>query len=224
VGDVYVDYALNVRKIRLGGIFHAGRALQALRIPYSIAYTVPEYLEADVQRFGNQIGSSGNYRAGTVTGAPAIILAEDAREAGSQGYDEILRESKKIQWDNSVLENMLDSFQPTDVLVVPGAFPIEEVVETIAASGARIHIDVQYNIDPSALRSWGVRLETVFVSTSTPLFQNGAGGSPEELRRILDASVTRNLVLKENRGGSRVFLENGKSPSPPLFHGGPSTR
>jgi len=202
--------------IRLGGIFHAARALQALRIPYSIAYTAPEYLEADIQRFADQLGSDRSCRVGIVTGAPAVILAGDAREAGNQGYDEILREGKKIAWDNSVLQELLAKFKPTDVLVVPGVFPLPGVLRAITDSGARIHVDIQYNVDP-ILRSCGVQLDTVFASTSTALFQTGAAGSPEELRRIIGPALARNLVLKENRGGSRVFLEGGRIAEAPSF-------
>jgi len=217
VGDVYLDYSLDVRIMRLGGIFHAARALQALRVPYSVAYTGPEYLEADIQHFAGELGSDGAHRVGIVTGAPALILAGDAREAGHQGYDEILRGSKKISWDNSSLERLLANFRPSDVLVVPGAFPLPEVLRAVAASGARIHIDIQYDVDPSVLNLGGVPLETIFVSTSTALFQTGAGGNPEQLRRTIGPALARNLVLKENRGGSRVFLEDGRIAEAPSF-------
>lgn len=217
VGDVYVDYPLDVRIIRLGGVFHAARALQALGLPYALAYTGPEYLETDIQHFANQLGSNSAHRVGIVTGAPAVILAGDAREAGNQEYDEILRGSKKVSWDRLTLQKLLSSYKPSDVLIVPGVLPLPDVLQTVAASGARIHIDIQYDVDPSLLNSGGVSVETMFVSTSTSLFQTRAGGDPGRLRQIVGPATARNLILKENRGGSRAFLADGSTAEAPSF-------
>lgn len=217
LGDVYVDYAPSAKTVRLGGVFHAARALQALEIPYAVGYTSPEYLASDVSDYLNRLGCETQRRLGTVTGAPSLIVSADVREAGPQGYDEILRDSKKTSWDPSSLYDLLRAFRPTDVLVIPGALPLRDILRIVVMVGARIHVDVQYDVRVGQLKSIGVPFETTFISTSTAIFQSRAHSDPEALRKLFGSTVSRSLILKENRGGSRVFLETGRIAEAPAF-------
>jgi hypothetical protein len=47
IGQVFVDVTLGSAgeqiKLRLGGIFHAARAVWAMGVPYVLAYVAPDY-------------------------------------------------------------------------------------------------------------------------------------------------------------------------------------
>jgi nucleoside 2-deoxyribosyltransferase len=213
VGDVFVDYHADLQRIRLGGIFHAARTLHALNVPYSVAHTAPDYLLENVEKFLHQLGARAYARIGAITGSPAVMVIKESREIGNQGYDEILRDASRTVWTPDVLTQLLSDEQPTDALVFPGHFPLSEAMEILATAGVRIHIDTQYETDlPDTIKRHGRPISTLFCSTSSPLFQREVGADPTRLRTLLDADCSDAVVLKENRGGSRVFLGDANAP------------
>ncbi|MCE9673882.1 nucleoside 2-deoxyribosyltransferase [Myxococcus stipitatus] len=206
LGDVFVDYHLDKKRVRLGGVFHAARTLQAISANYSAAYISPTYLESSISRFLKDLGVSQFARAGEVNGSPSVILIRDSVEAGDLGYDEILRKQREVTWNKDAILQLLDGFAPTDMLVFPGNYPYKETVSLALSRNIRVHIDAQYDDDIAELsRGLDAPLTTLFISTSASIFGVAANGSPARLRELLPPSLARQLVLKENRGGSRVF-------------------
>jgi nucleoside 2-deoxyribosyltransferase len=210
VGDVFVDYSIADSRLRLGGVFHAARALAAFEATYALGYVAPAYLDDAIQRFGTQLRSERSIRIGLVAGSPSVILVRDAQEAGEQGYDEPLRRARTVTWDTAALDELVEAFRPTDVLIMAGYYDTEEVARTAGRAGARLHCDTQYEANVSLLAAAAERpLDTVFVSTSSAVFTETGGGDPDRLRTAVGSRVARNILLKENRGGSRLIGEGG---------------
>jgi nucleoside 2-deoxyribosyltransferase len=208
VGDVFVDYHLDRRLLRLGGIFHAVRALHATGAQYGAAQILPSYLRADAARFLRDLACQDARVVADVTGAPSVMLVAESTEAGDQGYIDILRDQRRVEWDAASFDGVLRSGY-TDALVFPGDYPVEQVISTLLESGVRVHVDAQYFVDLRGMLSRArSAVETVFVSTTSPAFRQDAGGSPERLRDTL-IERARTVVLKENRGGARAWSRTG---------------
>jgi nucleoside 2-deoxyribosyltransferase len=208
IGDVFVDYHLDLQTVRLGGIAHAARALSALPHEWAVAVISPDYLDTALEAI--QARATLASRVGTVVGAPNLIVVRDSPEAGSQGYDDVLRDSREVEFDRKSLEGVLDDFSPSDILVFPGSFDLVPVLQAAGKRG-RLAVDAQYAVGlPTALLSAGTPLETLFLSTSCPLFRDEAGEDVSNLRSLVPPELARNIILKENRGGSRVLAPGGE--------------
>lgn len=215
VGDAFVDYSADVRRVRLGGIFHAARALDALGTTYALAYVAPSYLEGSIRRFARELGAAEAVRVGLVDGSPHVIIARESTEAGDQGYEEILRDQTSVAWDPTAWAEVLETFRPTDVLIVPGRFPVADALMAARTAGAATHMDAQYDADVPALAAQaGGPFATVFMSTSAAPFRDAAGEDPTRLRALIHEGVASTLVLKENRGGSRAMSSTGTAEAP----------
>lgn len=212
IGDVFVDCALDAvagePRVRLGGVFHAAHALNAFGVPYAIAYWAPEYLQDDITRFAGELGAEAATRVGIVRGAPSVMLIREAREAGDQGYDDILRDARQTTWDAAALASCVERVGPTDALVVPGAYPLASVVSMLVHAGVALHVDTQYDTDLDVLWSaiGDCTCSTLFLSTSSRIFHDSMGGDPGRARDIMPSDRVADIVLKENRGGSRAIL------------------
>lgn len=214
IGEVFVDVAVEAQLVRLGGIFHAARALDASKVPYSLAYIAPEYLSTAILDYAQKLGAQEAVGIGTTVGGPAVLLAYDLTEAGQRSNYELLRDSKTSTFDPSTLGNLLSKFRPTDILIFPGRYPVEEIVRLSHASGARVHIDAQYDADPVALAA-AVRapFHTVFFSKSAQVPARQIDRWSTDL-----LSRTANVVVwKENRGGSRAIMADNRTIAAPAF-------
>jgi hypothetical protein len=138
LGQVLIDVTLNNQsenKLRLGGVMHAARALWALDIDYTLAYVAPDYLAPLVEDYASQMGASRISQLGRITGSPNVILISEATEAGSQGYELLLRESANGEIDVSVL-NEVSADDYSDILILPGGFKLETILESISRNTA----------------------------------------------------------------------------------------
>ena len=135
-------------------------------------------------------------------GAPNVTVIVDATEVADQEYDTLLREEKTVELSGLDLSN--EAFE--DILVFPGSFNLVEVCESLPAT-SRLHLDIAYDVDtPGALAKLPQAVETILISTSSPLFKSIAESSPEGLAKSFEACAPATLILKENRGGARMLL------------------
>lgn len=216
LGHAMVDVTLATAepiKLRLGGILHAARALWAMDIPYSLAYMAPIYLSADIDKYARHHGADEVRQVGVVTGAPNVILINDATEAGNQGYELLLREHQKTQLQLAVLREIAGNSHVTDVFVFPGGFDLSAVLRVFRKSKARIHIDLAYGVKRiEELKALGRSFDVISVSTSSDLFLKQYAGQVEELYSALLKSFSNSVLFKENRGGARLFKSDSSLP------------
>lgn len=204
-GEIVVDYTLPHAgaecKLRLGGIAHAARGLWAAGLDYSVAAFCPQYLREEAQRYLLMHGCREVIWLGDVVGAPNVIVIGDPTEVSHQGYEDLLREQKRI-----ILEYPApDVRHYKSIVVFPGAFDINSLLP-IAAPDAKFSFDIAYGIeDIASLCAFQGRIEAVIISTSSPLF---LGLGSDDVRHLIAATRQIGpevLLLKENRGGSRLF-------------------
>ncbi len=205
VGELVVDFTLAQRgakcKLRLGGVAHAARGLWAAGVEYAVAAVCPAYLVDEAKRYLAECGCKDFIWLGEVIGAPNVILIGDVTEVSHQGYEDLMRETKVVR--------LRDPLPPLGaykkVVVFPGRFDID-CLATAFSTDARFTFDIAYDIDDlSALNAYRGRLRAIVISTSSQLFERlgkeDVGGLIAAARE-LSPDV---LLLKENRGGSRLF-------------------
>jgi nucleoside 2-deoxyribosyltransferase len=218
IGDVIVDVLFAPAQqphVRLGGVLHAARALSALGAKFSLAATLPSYLRPDVERAAREYGATSCHIFGDVVGAPNIILVLDPTEAGPQGYELLLRDSAVCCLNLPLLKERLSSEVPTDILIFPGSHDLGETLAALRPSSARVHVDAAYGLhDPSILARLGRPLSTFIISTSSQLFLGRYGGNPHSLVADLLGNAAEGILLKENRGGARLFTAGRVVPCP----------
>ncbi|NOI87063.1 nucleoside 2-deoxyribosyltransferase [Vibrio sp. 99K-1] len=205
VGEVFVDYTLSTFnekcKIRLGGVVHACRGLWASDKRYSAAIICPEYLQKEAQSYLIAHGCEEVIILGDITGSPNVISISDVKELAHQGYEDLLRDNKKIKL--KFVPQQLDSFE--DVLIFPGSFNLEELFEQFS-SKAKFSFDIAYGIESfSELDFYRGRISLLLTSTSSELFESNAKQDITPLIDLASSLSVECFILKENRGGSRVF-------------------
>lgn len=205
VGEIVVDYTIPrpgaVCKLRLGGIVHAGRGLWAAGIPYAVAAICPQYLVDEARRYLAAHGCQEFIWVGDVVGAPNVIAIRDQTEVSDQGYDDLLRDHKEVLLRDTA-ENMAAYRK---VAVFPGKFDVCALLGRFAPD-ATFAFDVAYDIaDLGALQPFQGRIGAVILSTSSPLFAELGKDAVEGLISEVRALTPEVLLLKENRGGSRLF-------------------
>ena len=212
VGQVLVDVTLSQQgkstKLRLGGIFHAARALWAIGIPYTLAYAAPSYLDAAIQSYGRRHGAKACLKFGDVTGSPNVILINDVREVGEQGYDLLLRDEHDCGLRAQALRDGVRGV--SDILILPGGFDLRRSVAALQKRGVRMYVDVANDSSSiGALGRLGKIWSGVFLSTSSDYFKSRFKGSAERYASYTFSNLAPLAILKENRGGARVFTSEG---------------
>jgi len=206
IGDIIVDYSINadIDKMRLGGIFHAGRGAWALDEDYELVYFAPEYLDGLIDDFTSKHNGSV-LKIGNIIGAPNIILIKESKEIGNQGYELILRKERKYYFEFAQFQENLTKNIYSDLLIFTGGYNLETLLEIIKTSRAKIHIDISNDITTfDTFEKLNKRINTFFISTSSIIFLNKYKGNIDDLVR--DAQKYCDvLIFKENRGGSRCF-------------------
>lgn len=210
VGEVFVDYTITEpaaeNKLRLGGVVHAARGLWAVGAPFSVAAVLPGYLEGKTRDYLAALGCVDFHVLGYVLGAPNVTAIFDATEVADQGYETLLRDEKSI-----VLSQVDLSNQPCrDILIFPGTYDLNAICQMLPAT-AQLHLDIAYDIDDvRVIKDCRQKVQTILISTSSALFRSISGGGLDGLRLSLGqyASV---IILKENRGGTRMLL-NADAP------------
>lgn len=205
VGELVVDYTLgqhgSMCKLRLGGVAHAARGLWAAGVEYSVAVFCPQYLVDEATDYLAQLECYEFIWLGDVVGAPNVIVIGDVTEVAHQGYEDLMRETKRLKLRDPLPS--LEAYQK--VVVFPGKFSIEALAQAFSKD-ARFSFDVAYDLeDLSSLEAFRGRLQAIIISTSSSLFMSLGH---EDLDGLLAAVRTLSpevFLLKENRGGSRLF-------------------
>lgn len=200
IGDVIVDVMMTEPvKMRLGGIFHAARACWALGVPFHILYMAPEYLVEDIHSYASKLGAASIQQVGHVTGCPNVVVIKEATEAGSQGYEYLLRDQYRCE-----LASDLAGMVPvvSDVLVFPGGYDLVTVLKSCKGKGS-VSVDIA-NWNGKIDDLLGLEISSLISSTSSPLFVEEFSA---DVKAFATASlaVAETLLFKENRGGTRVF-------------------
>lgn len=205
IGEVFVDVTLTSRgsenKLRLGGVAHAARGFWALDRSFRAAVVIPSYLETLVRNYFTKLGCVELIVLGIVTGAPNVTLVFDATEVADQEYDTLLRDEKAVQLN----EVSADLKSAEDVLIFPGTFSLADVCSMLPTT-ARLHIDAAYDVEtPECLAEINGLIETVFISTSSPLFEKTKDQTLNGIAIAFAGCSPRHVILKQNRGGAELL-------------------
>lgn len=205
VGEVFVDFTVTAQgtqnKLRLGGVAHAARGFWALGVAFRAAVVVPEYLIDLARRYFDSLGCVEFQVLGIVRGAPNVTVIFDPTEVSDQEYETLLRNEKSV----SLSEVPPAGLAGGDALVFPGTYDLKHAC-SLLPPGVRLHLDVAYDIkDPADVACLPRRVETILISTSSDLFRAIRAKGVEDLLDAFHASAPSTLILKENRGGSRLI-------------------
>lgn len=188
-------------KLRLGGVGHAARGLWAAELEYSVAAFCPQYLVDEAKCYLAAFGCKEFIWLGNVVGAPNVILIGDVTEVSHQGYEDLMRDTKVVGFHDPLPR--LDGY--TKVVVFPGRFDIS-VLATAFSADARLSFDIAYDLeDVSSLEAFRERVQAIMISTSSSLFMELGKGDINRLIDVIKTLSPEVFLLKENRGGSRLF-------------------
>ena len=203
VGDILTDVTLatsnNPLKMRLGGVVHAARALWAMDVEYAVAYFAPDYMDSHIKIFLREHDCRNVVKLGNVTNCPYTMLIQEVKEVGNQGYEFLYHEDIAIDYDFDAIKKLNDY---EDLMFISGNYDMNTILTHITVDKT-IHFDVANNVNSVAELPSDRLLETLFISTSSLIFQNQYS-SFDSFCELLKP-YTKRLVLKENRGGSRVY-------------------
>jgi len=208
VGDVIVDVTLQTPqtplKMRLGGIIHSARALWAMDVKYSIGYFAPKYLVMHIEKFIKEFGNPTLIYLGEVETAPYVVLINEVKETGNQGYEFLLREDVRISYNSDNLKK-LQSY--SDVLLISGSYDVLKVLKSLN-QGCAVSIDfANSHEDFNTIKASGTKFENFFISTSSDEFLNFYKKENFSIEKFFNRyePYTNKIILKENRGGSRAY-------------------
>lgn len=205
VGEIVVDFTLpqggGECKLRLGGIVHAARGLWAAGLEYSVAAFCPQYLTDEASQYLAKHGCKEFIWVGDIVGAPNVIVIGDPKEVSHQGYEDLLRDRKVVK-----LREPLPSLEGyRKAMVFPGKFDISELIEKFSPD-AKFTFDAAYDVEGfSSLQPFQGRIEAFIISTSSPLFEAVGKENVDDLMAEVKTLSPDVFLLKENRGGSRLF-------------------
>lgn len=205
VGEIVVDFTLPQHgaecKLRLGGIVHAARGFWAAEVEYSVAAFCPQYLADEASRYLAAHGCKEFVWLGDIVGSPNVIVIGDPTEVSHQGYEDLLRDSKQVKLRESFPS--LEGYQK--VVVFPGKFDISSLLERFSPE-AKFTFDVAYDVkDLSLLHAFRGRTQAIIISTSSALFMAVGKDNVDDLVAEVKTVSPDVFLLKENRGGSRLF-------------------
>jgi hypothetical protein len=171
VGEIFIDYTVTAsgeeNKLRLGGIVHAARGFWSLNAPFSAAVVLPSYLEELARKYLKALGCIDFYIFGQVLGAPNVVVIYDPTEVADQAYEPLLQDEKVVEMSQIDLSN--ETYR--DILIFPGSYDLGKACKALPAA-ALLHLDVAYDLDnPGLLAELTQTVQTILISTSSPLFQ-----------------------------------------------------
>ncbi len=220
VGEVYVDFTFtpsgSESKLRLGGVVHAGRGLWASGIAYSVAAVCPKYLVDQAKHYLEKHGCANFIWLGEVIGAPNVVVIADATEVANQGYEDLLRDEREV-----TLLDPGDALKPyPNVLIFPGRFDLANLRNAFSET-ASFSFDIAYDIaELTDLHPYAGSIHALITSTSSELFERLGSSDIQLLISALKGLNPRVFLLKENRGGSRLFeLATGRVREIPALLG-----
>ena len=208
IGEVFTDVYLGIKQFghleRIGGIFHSCRAFSALGVDYSIAYYSPSYLCSSIASFSKKLFATHCYSLGIIEDAPNIMIVGDPTEAGDQQYiNPLCKQAKYVPNEKISLKQIIEFENPSDVIVYPGRFDVKSIITELDNYNINIHIDFHYDAD-NLFDIHTKHLQTAILSTSSSNFIDKFEGNADCVARFFSEMGARQLLLKENRGGSRV--------------------
>lgn len=210
LGEIFVDFSLprtdGESKLRLGGIVHAARGLWACGIDYSLAAICPAYLVDQARDYAHHHGCVEFIWLGEVKGAPNVIVIGDPTEVSHQGYEDLLRNSRTV----TLFECSRELSSYSDIIIFPGHFDLVALRPQFIHT-ASFSFDIAYDVDDiSALSAYKSGMQSIILSTSSKLFEELGSSDLNELLSTIRGLNAQSFLLKENRGGSRLFdLESG---------------
>lgn len=220
VGEVFVDFTLPRAdadaKLRLGGIVHAARGLWATGASYAVAAICPAYLVDQARDFLELHGCIEFIWLAEVNGAPNVMAIGDPSELADQAYQNLLRDTKSVKYLDGA--SGLKAFKRC--LIFPGSFDLT-ALKRLLAGDVQVSFDIAYDVpDLGLLGAFKGNLVAVMTSTSSPMFLEKASGDLTDLMDELRALGSKIVLMKENRGGSRVFdLCSGHTDEVPALLG-----
>ena len=135
------------------------------------------------------------------------MVIGDATEVSDQGYEDLLRSEKTVRLFD--VAESLSSYR--EVLIFPGGFSLKELRQ-VFASNTRFSFDIAYNVDDfSLLNDFSEHLKAIITSTSSPLFARAGTSDVAPTIKAVKKLGAEILLLKENRGGSRMFNLNANT-------------
>ena len=203
IGEVFVDFSVDSKKqrrgIRLGGVVHAARGLDAIGAPYAVAAVCPEYLRDFTEGFLKAHGCKKFINLGNITGSPNIMVIRDILETKNQGYEDILYGEKKVKLYD--VESDINLY--SDVLIFPGKYCLKKV-HSMLSKDACVNLDISYDVKHPKDIAHFKDIGALFLSTSSDLFKSIGKSGFTDLVDVLGLLSPREMVLKENRGGLRI--------------------
>lgn len=200
IGDVFTDFHLNscINELCLGGVFHSARAFSVLGKKYYLGVFYSDYQRNAILEFSPRLNCQGLIFLGKYINRPNTMIVQDSCEAGNQGYRNILYAQKEIEYSLNTFESFLLKNRITDALIFPGDYELEGIIGLLNKYNIKIHIDLQYSdfIPPN--------VTTLITSTSA---KNKVESFEGLISKYLDKNIGA-LLLKENRGGARLFTYN----------------
>ena len=205
IGEVFVDFSLpnanSKSKLRLGGIVHAARGLWAVDKSFAVAAVCPAYLVDSARKYLGHLGCTEFIWLANVEGSPNVMAIGDPTEIADQGYQDILRDEKSVKFR----EDSKDVKKFKRCLIFPGKFDLSFVADLIS-DDAEISFDMSYDLaDTKPLAACKGLILALITSTSSNLFLEKAATDFARLIDDLRSFSPTCVLLKENRGGSRVF-------------------
>jgi queuosine biosynthesis protein QueC len=207
LGEVFTDVHLDISQspLRLGGIFHSARAFSAINCEYALAAIAPRYLYNNVVKYGNLLNAQQTVIVGEINGAPNVMNIQDSAENGDQGYNDLLREEAEVTVFHQRLNQIIEEYNPTDILIYPGKYCIDNIFPALENFKGHLHIDVQYgNESLKRMILNKFHFSTIILSTSSTLFKQNYCSVTNLVGSLLGAN-TNSFLLKENRGGSTYY-------------------
>lgn len=203
VGDILTDVTLatvnSPLKMRLGGIVHASRALWAMDVDYAVAYFAPSYMDSHIDMFLKEHDCKAIIKLGNVTNCPYTMLIQEAKEVGNQGYEFLYHDDINIEYNVNAIKELNDF---DELMFISGNYDMNAVLSYIG-SDTKLHCDVANNVNDVSELPKGKFFETLFLSTSSNIFRNQYTDFDSFCAQL--KPFAKRIVLKENRGGSRVF-------------------
>ena len=202
IGDILVDVTLKNKdenlKMRLGGISHSARGLWAISANYSLGYISPKYLDERIHNYFDHYDSPKLFKVAETLNAPNLILIEEAREIGDQGYELILRENNSY--------NYLDFESPKcdGFLITSGEYDISKILRKLRINPVSLEVA---NLSLVDLYTLNFKFKNIYISTSSKIFlkYNETNNFDFKIFASLFERLCEKLVLKENRGGTRLY-------------------
>ncbi len=202
IGDILVDVTLKNNnedlKMRFGGIIHSARALWAISSSYSLGYISPNYLDSRLSKYILHYDNPTLVKIAETLNAPNLILIEEVREIGDQGYELILREDVKYKYLDFTLPKC-DS-----ILITSGQYNISGILNKVNDCPVSIELA---NMNFNDFTNLDFKFKNIYISTSSEIFKTYIKSNDFSFESFssLFKDYCDLLIFKENRGGTRLY-------------------